>query len=458
MERITAIAMSFSPAALLASIRARMPAQASGELCVAFSGGLDSTVLLAALARAARTTTDVRVRAIHIDHQLQPQSGDWARHCREIGRELGIEVESRRVDVVPEPDEGLEASARLVRYDALAEMMRAAETLVTGHHADDQLETMLLAVMRGSGVRGLASMPGCQPFGRGWLVRPLLDWTRAELDRWARQERLRWIEDPSNDDHQYSRNLVRAQVLPVLRERWPAAARSAARSAAHLAESARLLDELAALDLATACVGECLDVAALEALSAARRRNVLRFWIRQRGGRPPSTRKLLALERDMFAAAPDRVPMVEWQGFVVRRFRGLLYADRASTTPAPEALDWDRRSPIALPGGLGSLRMHPGGRSGLSLTALPAVLRIDFRRGGELLRPAGHAHRHRLKELLRSADILPWWRSRLPLVWAGEQLAAVGDLWIAEDLAARDPQDCLSIVWDSRPQIVAARR
>lgn len=458
MERIVRDHMSFSPDAVIASLRARMPASASGELCVAFSGGLDSTVLLAVLARAVRGTSDLRVRAIHIDHQLQPQSGQWARHCGDIARELGVHFESHQVAVVLDPEEGLEASARLARYEALTALMRPSETLLMAHHSDDQLETMLLALMRGSGVRGLASMPDCQPLGPGWLVRPLLDWSREALEQWATQEGLRWVEDPTNDDHRFSRNLLRARILPVLRDRWPAAARNAARSAAHLAESAVLADELAALDHAAAAIDACLDVARLETLSAARRRNLLRFWIRQQGGRLPSTRKLLALEHDMLAAAPDRVPVVEWDGFAVRRFRGLLYADRSGEPQLCASLEWNRRDSIELPSGLGSLRIDTGGEVGLSLSSLPQVLKVDFRHGGELLRPAGHAHRHRLKELLRTADILPWWRSRLPLIWAGERLAAVGDLWIAEDFATRDPRDSVRIVWDSRPQITAAQR
>jgi tRNA(Ile)-lysidine synthase len=300
-------------------------------------------------------------------------------------------------------------------------------------------------------------MPFCRSFPPGFHLRPLLGCTRAEIEAWARTQQLTWISDPSNDNSRFDRNFLRHEVLPVLRTRWPAATQNAVRSANHLSEATLLLDELAQADLAVASMGPCLQVAVLAALSAARRRNLLRYWTRLRGARTPSTRKLLALEHDMLHAQEDRVPVTEWDGFEVRRFRGLLYGERMRIWSGQEAtaFDWDWSHPVALPDDLGSLSAQDGRGSGLSRKLLPRTLRVEFRQGGELLRPAGQSHHRRLKKLLQDADILPWWRSRLPLLWVDDQLAAVGDLWTADEFAAGVDAESVQVVWQDKPQIRA---
>ncbi len=308
------------------------PAGASGDVCVAFSGGVDSTVLLVALAEMRSTGWPCRIRAVHVDHQLHADSAVWDEMGASLAATLGIPYLSERVVVPVTAGQGVEAAAREVRYAALYRTLQAGETLLTAHHADDQLETVLLALMRGAGVRGLAGMPQSVTCGPGWHQRPLLEYRRSDLELWARERRLSWIEDPANRDGKYRRTLIRHEVVPVLRATWPQVAAVASRSARHLAEAAVLLDELARLDLQRAATGECLRVAALEELSSARRRNLLRFWLRDRGLSIPSTAKLATLEHDMLVAGADRHPVVTWRGAEVRRHRGLLYA----SVPAPE--------------------------------------------------------------------------------------------------------------------------
>lgn len=448
--------MTFSPAALLNCIRSTLPSGASGTLCVAFSGGLDSTVLLAALQRALAEGPEYRLRAIHVDHGLHADSARWAMHCESEARRLGVDFESKRVAVSP-ADEGLEAAARHARYAALRECLQPGDALLTAHHADDQFETLLLALLRGAGLPGLAAMPACREFAPGWHLRPLLGFTRAMLEEWARAAGLAWIDDPSNDSSHFDRNFLRHQVLPLLQTRWPAAIHSAARTARHAGEGMALLDELAVADLAAAAAGPCLKVDALGALSGARRRNLLRYWSKLRGARAPSTRKLLALEHDMLAAQEDRLPVIEWDGFVVRRFRGLLYGERVRDPERGDAtpFEWDWSQPLALPDGSGSLHARAGCGAGLARVLLPRTLRVEFRQGGEVLRPAGHAHHRDLKKLLQAADILPWWRNRLPLLWVGERLAAVGDLWTAAEFAAGEDAQSVQIIWQGKPEIRA---
>jgi len=448
--------MSFSPSQLLTAIESNLPVGASGQLCVAFSGGLDSTVLLHALARSFAGVG--RLRAVHINHQLQSRSSEWEHHCSEAARKLGIDFESRRVAVATNAETGPEAAARDARYAALRDSLRPGETLLTAHHADDQLETVLLALARGAGLQGLAAMPACQRFGRGWHLRPLLGFARADLEVWARAEDLIWMDDPTNDHVQLSRNFLRHELVPGLRKRWPAIAASAVRSAAHLGEATQLLDDLAQIDLEATETNACLRVDSLAALTPARRRNLLRYWVRSLGARAPSTRKLASLEHDMLMAQDDRLPVVGWDGFEVRRYRGLLYARWGPQLPkiSEPVADWDwQQQPLRLPDDLGWLRTEKAREGGLAKARLPRQLTVEFRRGGEALRPAGSAHQRKLKKLLQDADILPWWRNRLPLIRIGGALAAVGDLWIADEFAARSGEEGTAIVWESRPQIKA---
>ena len=447
----------FSPSALLACIESLVP-RTSAELCVAFSGGLDSTVLLHALVRALIDRPNYRMRAAHVDHQLQRESASWRQHCGSVALSLQIEFVPLVVKVAADSELSPEAAAREARYAALRQILKPNEVLLTAHHADDQLETMLLALMRGAGLRGLSGVPSVQIFGGGWLARPLLDFSRAELEEWARSEQLQWLEDPSNQNPSFDRNFLRQRVLPALRERWPAAVHSATRSTAHLREAGRLLDVLAAADLESVALGSCLSLTQLANLAPARRRNVLRHWIRQQGMRVPSTRKLATIERDLLIAREDRLPCVEWDDVEVRRHRGLLYCMRQR--PAFEAADpltWNVSQVLELPAQLGRLRAQRDALGGLAAARVRGALQVHFRRGGEELQPAGDAHHRKLKKLLQDAGVLPWWRDRVPLIYAGEQLVAVGDLWIAEEFAARAGEEALRIVWEERPQLIAAK-
>jgi tRNA(Ile)-lysidine synthase len=445
----------FSPSALIACVESLVP-RTSAELCVAYSGGLDSTVLLQALARAIVDRPNYRMRAAHVDHQLHPDSASWREQCGRVAQSLQIEFVPLVVDVAADRELGPEAAARDARYAALRQILRPNEVLLTAHHADDQLETMLLALMRGAGLRGLSGVPSVQIFGGGWLARPLLDFARAELEAWARAEKLQWLQDPSNDNTTFDRNFLRHRVLPALRERWPAVAHSATRSTAHLREAGRLLDVLAAADLESVVVGSCLSMPQLATLAPARRRNVLRHWIRQQGLRAPSTRKLATIERDLLIAREDRLPCVEWDGAQVRRHRGLLYCMRQHPPFQPaDTLTWNVSQVLELPAQLGRLRVQRDAQGGLAAAKLPESLQIHFREGGEELQPAGDAHHRKLKKLLQDAGVLPWWRDRVPLIYAADRLVAVGDLWIAEEFAARAGEEALRIVWEGKPRIEA---
>lgn len=433
-----ASATKFSPEWLGRRLWQLLPQFPHTSVCVAFSGGADSTALLAAL--AAAPARPARLRAIYVDHQLQPDSSAWGRHCRKVAASLGVPLQVRRVRVARGRGQSLEAAARAARYGVLGGALQAGEALLTAHHQDDQLETVLLQLLRGAGVAGLAAMPACAPFARGVLVRPLIDMPRAQLRAWLRTRDLAWIEDASNADEHLDRNYLRSRVLPPILARWPAAPGTVVRGARHAAEAQRMLDALGAADVARASHGAMLSAAVLRALPAERRRNALRFWINRSGYLAPPARRLQEICGPLLAARTDAHPLVAWPGAMVRR-QGDLLSIRAH--PAPTAgrggtlkWRWHLSQRPVLATGAGTLSLEEDARGPLDLDALARTLAVRPRRGGERLRPVRGGARRPLKSLLQEARVPLEERARLPLVYAGRRLVAVADRWLDESVQA----------------------
>ncbi len=421
---------------LAARIAALVPAYPDVSLCVALSGGVDSTALLAAL--AASRSKPARLRALHVDHGLRPASREWAQHCRSLARRLQVPLKILNAKVERGRGESLEAVAREARYRLLASALEPGEALLTAHHCDDQLETVLLQLFRGSGLPGLAGMPALAPFAKGWLVRPLLSRSRAELEAWAREHELPWVDDDSNADAQLDRNYLRSHVLPLIRERWPGSPAAVARSARHVAQAQKLLDALALADVDRARYGESLSVQTLRTLPPDRLRNALRFWITRAGHLAPNTRRLEEVAGALLNARPDANPFVEWSGVRVQRDGDLLTLSRSDAVSASADIVWAWRKcrTCTLPRDLGKLELEPDERGPIDLDALPDVLTIRWRRGGERLAPRRGGSRRSLKNLLQEARVPVAERARLPLLFSitadGARLLAVADLLIDE--------------------------
>jgi tRNA(Ile)-lysidine synthase len=429
---VAATVVGFGPERVASQLAAIDPGWREARIAVALSGGLDSTVLLHALARLSARKT-LPLRALHVDHGLHPDSAAWAEACRAACAAAGVALEVIELKLAPGRGESVEAQAREARYAALAGRLADGERLLTAHHRDDQLETVLIQLMRGAGVAGLAAMPARARLGRGWQLRPLLGVERAELAEYAAHCGLAWHQDPMNDALRFDRGYLRARVLHAIRERWPAASATVARSASHLAEASRLLAGLAAADAVQVLDEGRLSLAALSGLPRDRQVNVLRWWLQQEGLRPPPAVRLGAALPGFFSARADGSPALRWDAGEVRRYRGRLYA-------------------IAAGAGNGSFRLVAGQEGGLRLEE-GVDPSIRFRAGGENLRPHPGRPRKRLKDLCQEAGIVPWMRGHLPLVFVGERLAAVGDLWIDADFAAPAGVPALKPVWESRPKL-----
>ncbi len=290
---------------------------------VAWSGGLDSTVLLHALRTRPPEGPRLMLRALHVDHGLQPAAAAFRNFCRRTARRWRLPLAVLRVRVDAREGDSLEQAARNARRAALAAALKPGELLLTAQHADDQLETVLLALMRGAGPRGLAGMPAAMPLQHTRLLRPLLQFDRAAIAAYAAAAGLDWVEDPTNADVRFDRNYLRAAVLPALRQRWPAAARTTLRSARHCAAAALALEALAARDLDAAADGAGLEIAVLRRFGAARRNAVLRAWLQRAGCRAPNERHLREIEA-MMAARRDAHPLLRLPDCLLRRSGGRL--------------------------------------------------------------------------------------------------------------------------------------
>jgi tRNA(Ile)-lysidine synthase len=417
---------------------------------IAFSGGLDSALALRAFVELA---FGARLRALHIDHGLHADSRQWTEHCRRQAEALGVAFESRRVEVDRSTGFGVEAAAREARYAALRALLGSGEIIVTAHHADDQLETVLLRLLRGTGARGLAGIVELAPFGAGLLHRPLLGFSRAQIRAQARRWSLDWLEDPSNRDLGHDRNYLREQVLPRLESRWPSAASAAVRLARHMGEAQENLAELARIDLGDPDPFAPVPRETLRQLSPARQRNALRWLIEGRGFAVPSTKQLEELRESLNVVRPDARTTVTWPGAEVRVYRDKLYfivSDEAGVPSSGRlALDQDWEG-----GKYGRLTLVASERGGLPEHWARDGIEIRFRAGGERFKPLHDAHSKSLKQWLREAAILPWMRDKIPLLYRDGQLIAVADLCLDDDLRKHQADAALwRVEWRGHPPI-----
>ncbi len=434
-------------AATLADFSAALPDLK--RYVVAFSGGLDSAVLLHAVARLG---DGIPVVALHIDHGLNPASARWAELAQAFAGTLGADCVSVAVDTV-DAGTGLEAAARAARYTAFEAFLKPGDWLLSAHHRDDQAETLLLNLLRGSGALGLAAMPPARPLGRGSLVRPLLDVTREELRGYAGEHGVEWSEDPSNADRRFDRNFLRHEVLPLLASRWPGAGKSLARSAEVAADTQALLDVLAADDLNRigATDTERLPLSGLLQLDDRRQANLLRYACRRQSLPLPTASRLREILVTLLPSAGDAQPVVRWPGAIVRRFRDTVFLlPEETVTGVVPGGTLTPDTPVDLGKGLGRLALVAVPGPGIREEIAAAGLVVRGRRGGERIRPVRGGATRRLKSLLQEAGILPWMRDRIPLLEADGRLVAVGDQWVD---ARCQGEPGYAVTWSEKPAL-----
>jgi len=402
-----------------------MPYLSANRWLVAFSGGVDSQVLLDLLVRTSYPRPSIT--AIHINHQLHPSASDWAQHCRQLCDGLGVDLQV--IDVDLQGVHNLEARARQARYQAFEGVISPGDVMFMGHHGDDQIETFFQRLLRGSGTKGLASMPSVRQIGSGQLCRPLLSTLRSEIECYAKEKGLAWVEDPSNQDDKFDRNFLRLNLSPLLEQRWPAYRNTILRSLGHIREDSELLDDLAAIDLTGLAVdeaGSSIAVDLLLKLSLARRKNVIRYWLVSLGYALPTDAQMLVIENDLIGASDDSDPLFHWSGSELRRYSGRLYVmPTLKSLESSEQLTLSVGSPLLIQG-CGELRVIA--ESGSAAQAM--TWQVRFRKGGERCRPSGRGHSQSLKKLFQEYRLPPWLRDRTPLIYHNDELVAVAGIWV----------------------------
>ncbi|MCP5142144.1 MAG: tRNA lysidine(34) synthetase TilS [Chromatiales bacterium] len=395
-------------AVTLARLTSSLAGVVSGRIWVAYSGGLDSHALLHALAVQGVE----QLHAVHIDHGLHAASSAWDEHCRARCAELAVPYVSRAVDATARAGQSPEDSARRARYAAIADLLSDGDILLTAQHRDDQLETFLLQMLRGAGPKGLAAMPEVARMGAGWLLRPFLEVDRETIHAYASGQGLVWLDDPSNSDTRFDRNYLRHAVIPALRNRWPAVARTVARSARLAARAASAIERQARADLEEMAPADAgtLPIAPLQRMGDVRAREVLRLWLLNAGVPVQAEALIERVLTELMVARVDAEPVIPVGEGTLRRHRGHIHL----VPQLPEISDWslswaDPSQALVLPAGLGRLVWDDP----------PQVspLRVHARRGGERYREIGGSRPTRaMKDVLREAGLPPWLRPLLPLV------------------------------------------
>ncbi|MEY3219956.1 MAG: tRNA lysidine(34) synthetase TilS [Pseudomonadota bacterium] len=396
----------------------------ANTIWIAYSGGLDSQVLLHLCAHSIYRS---QVKAIHVHHGLSKNANQWVKYCEETCQTLEIPLVVKYLQICRHKKESLEEIARKERYRLFEELLEEKDVLLMAHHADDQVETFLLRALRGAGVEGLSAIPQQRKLGKGILYRPLLNFSRIELQKYAHENNLKWIEDESNQSEVFDRNFLRKQIIPILKNRWKGLEKTLCRTAHIQTETAQLLFEIASEDLIKCQSNErnILDIKELLQLSEQRRANLLRCWLKSLGFEIPSRIKMQQIQEDILLSKIDRQPCVSWEGVEIRRYRHNLYA--MSPLPPkilqPIEFIWDLKNTLKLP--FGELK------AGNEKFGLPNnTYQIRFRKGGETCFVYGQ--HHEVKKLLQEKGVPTWFRPFIPLIYHENILVAIPNVVIAD--------------------------
>lgn len=418
---------------------------------IAYSGGMDSEVLLKICSELRQNGTIPDIRAIHVDHGLQSEATLFAKHCQSQCHKLSVPLKLIQVKAHARPGESPEEAARNARYQAILDMMAPGDTVLTAQHQDDQAETMLLQLLRGAGLAGLAAMPERSEFGEAYLLRPFLECSRTNIQNHAESLQLNWVEDPSNQDMRFDRNYIRGQIMPMLRQRWPSASTTISRSAGHCAEAEATLQTVAHGLLKDILNPQrnslCLN--GLKNLPAREQRLLIRKWIQASGYRCPSAKTTERIIREMFEARPDRSPRVKWSDAEIRRFRNELFILPPEENPGvPPVTLWPKATSIKLPGDNGSLQLVQTIEPGLSAELWQkGNISVRYRNAENNCRMPGKQNSHSLKKFFQEQEIPPWIREKIPLIFNDDELLAIPGYWVNPQYLNGTTQHNLRIDW-----------
>ena len=423
------------------------------RIAVAFSGGLDSSVLLHSLVGIPEFKE--KVFAIHVNHGLSPNSKSWIKHCDKFCSGLGVNFIPLTIEL--ENSKTNENILRKARYEALFSCLKQGDVLCTAHHQDDHIETILFRILRGTGIKGLAGIEKYSQMEGIDLIRPLISYSKKDLLDYADKFEVNWIEDESNEDLSISRNFIRKKVIPNLKnDNWPEYKNSISYLSIKAKEANEILDEIAYLDLKL-CASESLDrlsILKIKELSHARAMNVLFTWLGINTHLGVSNKLTDQVYKSIILASESSNPVVTFGkkgqkgSFQIRRFNNFLHhLPLTETETLSNKKVWKRNSddPLELPTGTLSMQVALG--KGISTQLTEPGISIKGRIGGERCKPEGRSKSQKLKKLFQEYGVPPWVRDRIPLVYVGDQLAAVSDLWVCDEFVAKKDERGIVLSW-----------
>ena len=403
-----------------ASLRQHIQQLGLNQLVLGLSGGLDSMVLLE-LCHQLTQSCAIKLKAVYIHHGLSVNADQWADFCQQqcLKRDVAFEVQKVQLN----PNANIEAQARAARYSALAAFVTTAQTaLLTAHHADDQLETLLLALKRGAGPAGLSGIAALQPFTSGWLVRPLLGFSREQLEAFAKQQQLEWIEDESNNDSRFDRNFLRLQVMPLLQQRWPAFRQNALRSVSHIQQQQQFVEKQLEQLLPTVMHGAELDLKLLATQDLTTQKLLVRRWL-SLTGLNPSTDWLERFFSELIGAKADAQPLLELDTYHIRRFADKAYITQITEVPQAGVL-LELKPGQQLNTVVGQFVLNRENK-GTPVLITDDPLYLVFGLFSLPFKPAGERQSKELKQWLKLWAIPPWQRLHLPVLVQNNQVVAV---------------------------------
>lgn len=431
--------------AIIKALQSCLGSSGIDHAVVAFSGGMDSHVLLDAL---ATHFPELLVEAVHINHQQSPHASKWEEHAKSICAQLKIPCSSVCVNPTIKPGDSLEARLRDARYAEFKKHISSEKKgLFLAHHADDQVETMLLRLLRGAGPAGLGAMQERQPFERGQLLRPLLSLPKESLMDYAQHRQLQWVEDESNHNESFDRNYLRQSVVPLLQKRWPGLNKTIPRAALLCRETQVLLDEVAQVDGVSAV--NPLPWKSMQMLTQSRQANALRHWLCCLELCAPSQIQLHTFLKQVITAAADRVPTLQLNCGTVRYYRGKLYYSIQEGNQL-FSFQWGLSESLKLP--VGQLVVCEEKGKGLSREKLLLPITVKTRQGGERLKQGNSACHQRLKNCWQQWGVPPWLRESYPLLYQGNELLAVPGYGYAAEFAAKPDEIGLVINFEGEKQ------
>ncbi len=422
---------------------------------VAFSGGIDSSVLLHALIKIKSRLTN-RIGAIHVNHKLNKDSDEWQTHCKNICRDNDIEFKAYEVAEKPEKNESIEAWARSIRYQAFSEVCCDDDLVLTAQHQDDQAETILLQLLRGAGPKGLSAMPKLMHKHNYYLGRPFLAFEKYELEAYAKNNNIQWVNDTSNVDTRFDRNYLRNSIFPSIKKRWPAAVKTLNRSSVHIGELVDQLNQKTQIDLNSIISSDCdvINIDGLKKFSYSEQKHLIRTWIDNNNYILPSEAILEQILKNVINCEEDKMPLVRWQNVDVRRYKNKLYIMESLGEINNFETDWNIMNSIELDYGslTASLEIGKGIKTQLINNN---NVQIKFRKGGETIRPFKRNNKHELKKLLQEAEVLPWVRDKIPLIYINNELVLVSGFWVSNEYACLPEEKGWDISWDSQLRLTA---